>query len=55
MKSCEDCIHSDVCASYIIGSEDFELCNAERIANDCDSFVERSKFRFEPLRECEGK
>ena len=39
MKSCEDCIHSDVCASYIISSEVFDHCNAERIANDCDSFV----------------
>lgn len=55
MKSCEDCIHSDVCASYIIVSDIFDLCDVERIANDCDSFVERSKFRFETLLEREGK
>ncbi|MEE0873977.1 MAG: hypothetical protein UIH27_11030 [Ruminococcus sp.] len=41
MKSCKDCIHSDVCASYFIASENFELCNVERMANDCDDFIKR--------------
>jgi len=42
--TCEDCIHNDVCCSYLIADEDFEITNADKMANSCNDFADRSLF-----------
>lgn len=42
--TCEDCIHNDVCCSYLIAGEDFEITNADKMANSCNDFADRSLF-----------
>ena len=42
--TCEDCIHSEVCCSYLIADEDFEITSPEKMANSCDDFADRSRF-----------
>ena len=46
MKSCDNCIHQDICSiyqnilkSYIALGEDTSQCNHEAIANDCEHYL----------------
>ena len=44
MASCKDCVHVEVCGTFSILSEDFEIASPERIASDCNCFKDRSRF-----------
>lgn len=44
MASCHDCVHVEVCGTFSILSEDFEIASPERIASDCNCFKDRARF-----------
>ena len=44
MASCHDCVHVEVCGTFSILSEDFEIASPERIASDCNCFKNRARF-----------
>ena len=44
MASCKDCVHVEVCGTFSILSEDFEIASPERIASDCNCFKDRARF-----------
>ena len=48
MASCNDCIHAKMCSWLMIASDNLEICDAERIANDCDEFCNKAQFKFIP-------
>ena len=42
--TCNDCVHVEVCGTFSILSESFEIASPERIASDCEHFKDRSRF-----------
>ena len=44
MVTCKDCVHVEVCGTFSLLSEAFEIASPERIASDCDHFKDRSRF-----------
>lgn len=50
MKSCDNCIHQDICSTYMTLAEGFTQCNPETIASDCEHFYHS----HEPLCETES-
>lgn len=38
MASCKNCVHVEVCGTFSLLSETFEIASPERIANDCEHF-----------------
>ncbi len=44
MVTCKDCVHVEVCETFSLLSESFEIASPERIANDCEHFKHQSRF-----------
>lgn len=44
MATCNDCIHVEVCATFAIASETFEISSPERTAISCNDFKARAQF-----------
>lgn len=44
MVTCKDCVHIDVCQTFSLLSESFEIASPERIASDCEHFKRHSRF-----------
>lgn len=42
--TCKDCVHVEVCGTFSLLSEAFEIASPERIASDCKNFKDRSRF-----------
>jgi len=48
--TCNDCVHVEVCETFSILSESFEIASPERIASDCEHFKDHSRFVELPCR-----
>lgn len=44
MITCKDCVHVEVCETFSLLSESFEIASPERIASDCEHFKHHSRF-----------
>ena len=42
--TCNDCLHAEVCGTFAIASEIFEISSPERTASSCNDFKDRSRF-----------
>ena len=42
--TCKDCLHAEVCGTFAIASETFEISSPERTASSCNDFKDRSRF-----------
>ena len=49
--TCKDCLHAEVCGTFAIASETFEISSPERTASSCNDFKDRSRFVELPCRD----
>ena len=53
MATCKDCVHAEVCETFSLLSESFEIASPERIASDCEHFKHHSRFVELPCKDGE--
>lgn len=49
MATCKDCVHVEVCGTFAIASETFEISSPERTASSCNDFKDRSRLMELPF------